>query len=140
MPKVPDLARVAAKWQSNASSAGPAYAEGVQNPKEDWQRATTAAAENYKQGVTKAAAEGRFQKGVSKVSTDQQIQASVQKGSARYPQGIALAGPDFAQAIEPVLQVTATTQLQPRKPKGDVANIQRVAQLAAAQHAAKLRR
>lgn len=140
MPKVPDLSRVAAKWSQNAGAASPSYADGVQNPKEDWQRQTVAAAENYKLATSKAIQEGRFVKGVQRVSTDQQIQASVQKGTARYGQGIALAGPDFATGIEPVLQVIATTQLPPKKPKGDPSNIQRVAALAAAQHAAKLRR
>lgn len=140
MPKVPDIARVAAKWTANAGAASPAYADGVQNPKEDWQRQTIAAAENYKVAVTKAAADNRFAKGVQRVSTDQQIQASVQKGTARYGQGIALAGPDFQAGMEPVLQVIATTVLPPKKPKGDPSNIQRVGALAAAQHAAKLRR
>jgi hypothetical protein len=140
MPKVPDLARVAAKWQTNAGNASPAYADGVQNPKEDWQRSTLAAAENYKAATSKSIAEGRFQKGVQRTSTESQIQASVQKGTARFSQGVTLGGPDFAAGIEPVLQVIATTQLPPRKPKGDPSNIQRVGALAAAQHAAKLRR
>lgn len=140
MPKVPDLSRVAAKWSQNAGAAGPSYAEGVQNPKEDWQRATTAAAENYKQAVVKAANDGRFAKGVARVSTDSQIQASVQKGTARYGQGVALAGPDFQDAMGPVLQVIANTQLPPKKPKGDPSNIARVGALAAAQYAAKQRR
>lgn len=140
MPKVPDLARVAAKWSTNAGNATQSYVEGVQNPKEDWKTATIAAADNYKQSVIKAANDGRFQKGVNRSSTDKQIQASVQKGTDRFSAGVALAGPDFQTGIEPVLQVIATTQLPPKKPKGDASNIQRVAALAAAQHAAKLRR
>ena len=140
MPKVPDLSRVVAKWTQNAGAAGPSYAEGVQNPKESWQQKTIGAADNWKQGVTKAAADGRFTKGVQRVSDDAQIQASVQKGTQRYGQGVALAGPDFASGMGPVLQVTAATTLPARKPKGDPANIQRVAALAAAQNAAKLRR
>lgn len=140
MAKTIDAARVVAKWTANAGAASPAYAEGVNNPSEDWQRATLAASENWKMGVTKAAADGRFNKGVQRVSTEQQIQSSVQKGTARYSQGIALAGPDYAKGIEPVLAVINSTVLPARKPKGDPANIQRVAALAAAQHAAKLRR
>lgn len=140
MPKVPDVSRVAGKWSTNAGNATQSYVEGVQNPKEDWKQATLAAADNYKQSVIKAANDGRFTKGVNRTSTDEQIQASVQKGTDRFSAGVALAGPDFAEAIAPVLQVIATTQLPPKKPKGDVANIQRVAALAAAQHAARLRR
>lgn len=140
MPRVPDIGRVAAKWAQNAGNAQGAYSDGVQNPKEDWQRATIAAAENYKAGTQKAITENRFTKGVQRVSTDEQIQASVQKGTARYGQGIALAGPAFAEGMEPVLQVIASTVLPPKKPKGDPSNIQRVGALAAAQHAAKLRR
>lgn len=140
MPKVPDIARVAAKWSQNAGNATGSYTEGVQNPKEDWQRATLAGAENYKAATQKSIAEGRFAKGVQRTSTDKQIQNSVQKGSERFSQGIALAGPDFQAGMEPVLQVIAATNLPPKKPKGDPSNIQRVAALAAAQHAAKLRR
>ena len=140
MPKVPDLNRVAAKWSQNAGNATQSYTDGVQNPKEDWKQATIAAADNYKVAVTKAANDGRFAKGVNRTSTEKQIQASVQKGTERFAQGVALAGPDFAEGIKPVLDVIATTQLPPKKPKGDPANIQRVAALAAAQHAAKLRR
>lgn len=140
MPKVPDLSRVAAKWANNTGNATGSYADGVQNPKEDWQRSTLAAADNYKVAVTKAANDGRFSKGVQRTTTDKQIQASVQKGSERFAQGVALAGPDFAEGMAPVLQIIAATNLPPKKPKGDPSNIQRVAALAAAQHAAKLRR
>lgn len=140
MPKVPDISRVAAKWQQNAGNATGSYTDGVQNPKEDWKQATLAGAENYKLAVTKAANDGRFQKGVQRTSTDKQIQASVQKGSERFGQGVALAGPDFQEGMAPVLAVIAGTQLPPKKPKGDPSNIQRVAALAAAQHQAKLRR
>lgn len=140
MPKVPDISRVVSKWTTNAGNAGPSYVEGVQNPREDWQQATLKAADNYKQGVTKAAADGRFAKGVQRVSTDSQIQASVQKGQTRYSSGIALASNDFASGIKPVLDVIASTALPAKGPKGDAKNIQRVAVLAAAQNAAKLRR
>lgn len=140
MPKVPDISRVAAKWAQNAGQATGSYTDGVQNPKEDWKQATLAGAENYKMAVTKAAADGRFAKGVQRSSTDKQIQASVQKGAERFSQGVALSGPDFAEGMAPVLAVIAGTQLPPKKPKGDPSNIQRVAALAQAQHAAKLRR
>jgi hypothetical protein len=140
MPKVPDISRVAAKWSTNSGNATPSYVEGVQNPKEDWKTATLAGAENYKIAVTKAANDGRFAKGVNRTTSDKQIQASVQKGQERFGQGIALAGPDYAEGMAPVLAVTAATQLPPKKPKGDPSNINRVAVLAAAQHAAKQRR
>lgn len=140
MPRVPDIGRVAEKWSRNAGQATPSYIDGVQNPKEDWKTATLAGAENYKVATTKAITENRFTKGVNRSSTEKQQQNSIQKGSQRYGEGIALAGPDYAEGMAPVLAVIANTALPPKKPKGDVANIQRVAALAAAQHAAKLRR
>lgn len=140
MPKVPDIGRVAEKWNRNAGAATPSYIDGVQNPRADWKTATTAGAANYAAATTKAIQEKRFEKGVSRSSTDKQIQNSVQKGSQRYGEGIALAGPDYAEGMAPVLAVIEATALPPKKPKGDAANIQRVAVLAAAQHAAKLRR
>jgi hypothetical protein len=138
MPRVPDIGRVAAKWNQRAGNATNDYVDGVQNPKADWAQATAGAAENYKTGVTKAANEGRFARGVTKAGTQKQQQASIQKGAGRYAEGIAIAQPDYSAAMEPVLQTIAATSLPPRKPKGDPANINRVAAIDAALHQMKI--
>jgi len=136
--KVKDVSRVSAKWADRAGSATGQYAEGVQNPSADWETATIAAQENYKQAVTKAANEGRFGKGVRQAGTAKQQNAALSKGVGRYSQGVAVAQPEYAAAIEPYLTVIANTNLPPRKPKGDPSNIARVAAIATALHAAKM--
>lgn len=140
MPAVKDISRVAAKWAQNAGSASGSYAEGVQNPKTDWATATAAAQENYKIAVTKAANEGRFARGVSRAGTAKQQGNALQKGVQRYSQGVAVAQPDYSAGVEPYLNVIRNVTLPPRKPKGDPANIQRVAAIATALNAAKVGR
>lgn len=137
MPKVPDIGRVAQKWAERAGNAQGAYVDGVQNPKQDWAQATAAAAESYKQGVTKAANEGRFARGVTKTGTQKQIQASMQKGSQRFTEGVAIAQPDYTAAMQPVLNTIGAVQLPPRGPKGDPKNLERVRAIDAALHQAK---
>lgn len=137
MAKVPDIGRVASKWAERAGNAQGAYIDGVQNPKEDWAQATSRAAETYKTAVTKAANEGRFQRGVVKAGTQKQMQASMQKGSQRFTEGVAIAQPEYTNAMGPVLQTIAAVQLPPRGPKGDPKNLDRVKAIDAALHQAK---
>ena len=49
-----DTATIAAKFASRAQAAGPEYASGVKAPRTDWAQATSAAGDNYEQGVTQA--------------------------------------------------------------------------------------
>lgn len=138
MPKVKDVGRSAQKWAENAGSASGSYADGIQNPKNDWAQATAGSQENYKVAVTKAANEGRFARGVQKAGTGKWQQGAMQKGTTRYSSGVAIAQPDYAAGVEPYLRVIENVVLPPRKPKGDPSNIQRVAAIATALNHAKL--
>lgn len=128
--KTKDISRVADKWQTNAGQATDSYASGVQNPRTDWAQAAQAAAGNYKAGVTAAANKGSFAKGVARAGSAKQQQNALAKGVPRYSSGVAVAGPEYRAAMEPVLQVIASTTLPPKGPKGDPSNIQRVAAIA----------
>lgn len=132
--------QAAAKWSERAGAAASDYAEGVQNPKEDWKTATVAAAESYKQGVQKSITEGRFAKGVNRAGSQKQINNSISKGVARFSQGVSIAQNDYEENVAPFLEVIERTQLPPRGPKGDPNNINRVSKIAAALHQAKLAR
>lgn len=136
MIKVKDVARSSQKWAQNTGQAGSSYADGVQNPRADWATATQSAQDNYKQAVTKAANEGRFARGVAKAGTAKQQQNALTKGVARFSQGVAVAQPEYASAMEPVLNTIAAVNLPPKKPKGDPSNIQRVTAVATALHTA----
>lgn len=140
MPRVRNAQQSAQKWAQNAGNASGSYADGVQNPRSDWQQATAASQENYKSAVTKAANEGRFARGVQKAGNQKWQQGAIGKGTQRFSQGVAVAQPDYAQGVEPYLTVIQNTALPPRKPKGDPANIQRVTAIAAALNAAKIGR
>ena len=129
--------RSAAKWSENTAGSTNAYADGVQNPKNDWATQTAAAEDNYKAGVTKAAAAGSFGKGVKRVGTAKQQQNSLSKGVPRFSQGVAVAQPNYAEGIAPFIDVLERTLLPPRGPKGDPKNINRVTAIATALHAAK---
>jgi hypothetical protein len=135
--KVKSPSQSAAKWSDRAGTATPDYAAGVQNPKEDWKTATVAAAESYKQGVQKAITDGSFTKGVNRAGSEKQINNSLSKGVARFSAGVAIAQNDYENGVAPFLDVIERTSLPPRKAKGDPSNIQRVAKLAEALHAAK---
>lgn len=137
MPRVKTPAESAAKWSERAGSATGDYAAGVQNPKESWKAATVAANDAYKAGITKSIQNNSFTKGVNRVGDDKQIGNSLSKGVARYSSGVAIAQNDYQDNVAPYLDVIERTVLPARKAKGDPANIQRVAKLAEALHAAK---
>ena len=59
-------------------------------------------------------------------------------GATRYSQGVSEGQGQYAARVSPFYQVIAATTLPPRKPRGDAANLQRVAVLADALHKARL--
>lgn len=138
MPKTKTADDSASKWSQRASGAQGDYASGVQNPKEDWETATKKAEGSWKTAVTAAANAGRFGKGVTKAGNAKQVNNSLSKGVGRYAQGVAGAQGDYAAGVAPFLDIIQRTNLPPRGPKGDPANINRVAAIATALHAGKL--
>lgn len=135
--RVKSPADSARKWLERASTATGDYADGVQNPKEDWKTATVAANESYKQGINKAIQNNSFTKGVNRAGSEKQIQNSLSKGVARFSSGVAIAQGDYETNVAPFLDVIERTALPPRKAKGDPSNIARVSKIAEALHAAK---
>ena len=138
MPKTKSADQAASKWRERAANASGDYADGVQNPRRDWESATKAAEPAYKAGVTAAANAGRFGKGVTKAGNQKQVNNSLSKGVQRFAQGVAGATTDYAEGVAPFLAVIERTNLPPRGPKGDPANIRRVEAIATALHQAKL--
>ena len=134
MVKTKTLEATAEKWQRKVSQAGPDYQAGVNDPKADWATETKAAEPRYKEGVIKAANEGRFGKGVSKAGTDKWKKGATTKGVERWPQGVAQAGPEYSAGMGTVLSAIQGASLPPRYPAGDERNIQRVAAMNKAVH------
>lgn len=128
MPKVRTGA--AGKWSRRASAATEDFVAGVNDPRRDWQTATVAAEQSYKTGVQAAAQRGAFGAGVKAAGSEKWKRKTVSKGAARFSQGVTDAQGDYATAVAPYLQTIEQTALPPRGPKGDPANIQRVAVIA----------
>ena len=132
MAQVKDLAQVAAKFAGVTPQRSAEYEQGSLNPRRDWAQATAAAEESYKQGVSAAAAQGRFGKGVRKAGTAKQQAGVKNKGAARFGAGVALAGPAYQEGFAPYHQAIASTALPPRFARRDPRNLQRVAAIATA--------
>jgi hypothetical protein len=130
MPKV--RGNAAAKWARRAASAGQEYTEGVQNPRRSWQQATTEAEKAHTAGVQTAIQNRSFAKGVAKAGDAKWSQKTLAKGPQRFAQGVQEGEGDYQSAVAPYLQIIENTQLPPRGPKGDPANIERVRVMAAA--------
>jgi len=140
MPAIKALDRISAKWSRVTQAATASYTEGVENPANDWATNAAAAEKNYNTGVQAAVSQGRFGKGVRRSGTAKWKSAALDKGAARFAQGVALAQVAYESGFAPYRTVIANLTLTPRGPKGDPANINRVAQVANALRAEKLRR
>ena len=138
MPEVKSLDRISNKWSNASAAATGEYEFGVQNPKVDWAQATAEAENNYKQGVIKAANEGRFGKGVRKAGTSKWQENTLSKGVGRWADGISKSKSNYERGFAPFRETIINTKLSPRGPKGDPNNIKRVAEMASALHKKKL--
>jgi hypothetical protein len=138
MPNIRPMATIGEKWLNRAGSAGPQYAAGVKQPKQDWATNAAAAQPNWNAGVQMAATAGSFGKGVQAAGTGKWQQKASTLGAQRYPQGVADAGPAYQKGFSPYAQVISQTTLPPRASKGNPANLQRVNVMATALHQAKV--
>lgn len=135
---VKNAADAAAKFVARAQAAGPAYQSGVQGAGDTWQSHAMAGEASYGAGVTAAIGAKRFSKGIQKAGATKYVSRASGVGAARYPQGVAAAGPAWQSGTQPYLDTLAGLTLPPRAPRGDPGNIQRVAAVAAALRAKKL--
>ena len=137
MPKIKDLSRIANKWTTVTPQRQDSYVEGVLNPREDWKNATLASSARHTAAVQKSLTEKSFDKGVARAGTEKWKKNTVEKGPGRWAEGVSLSMDNYAKGFAPYAAVIASTNLPPRGPKGDPANIQRVAVMAKALSDAK---
>jgi hypothetical protein len=140
MPPVKSLDRISEKWARQSSTAQPEYTAGIQNPRKDWAQATAQAESSYEKGVQTGIQEKRFSKGVKNAGTAKWQENALAKGSTRWAEGISLSKSAYVDGFSPYRTIIENLQLPVRGPKGDPANIQRVAAIATALHAEKKRR
>jgi hypothetical protein len=132
------LATVVTKYVQRASAAGQAYTDGVNNPRQDYVQATVASANSWSAGVQQAITDGRFVRGVQTSGAAKWQTRASTVGAQRYPGGITAGQQSYSNGIQPYLQLLSTLNLPPRAPKGDPANLQRVAAVTSAERALSL--
>lgn len=133
-----DISTITAKWSNRAQAAAPDYTAGVTSTTKDWAANTSASSDSWQQGVSQAAANGRFGKGVVAAGTEKWRSAAKTKGAQRFASGVASGAAAYGAGFAPFFDVIKNTQLPPRSPRGSPNNIQRVTALAAALHNKKI--
>ena len=138
MPAIKSSQEIAAKWSRVTQGRSQDFQNGVKSPRRSWVQSTVAAEDSYKAGVTAAANEGRFGKGATAAGDKKWQDKSVNIGVARWAPGVTAATKDFESGFAPFADVISKTTLNPRYPKGDPRNYQRVQQIGDALHAARI--
>jgi len=139
MAKIRALAKIVAKYQRVTPGKGKEYEEGIKDPKKVWADEAKAAGDAWAGGVTDAVARGAFAKGVDKCGQAGYIDPAIKKGVGRYRGGVEYGIPKYNKKFAPFRDVIEATALPPRGPKGDPRNIDRVATIATALHAEKIK-
>jgi hypothetical protein len=138
MANIKSADRITKKWAERASVSGPAYEDGINNPRADWAANARAAEGNYEKGVQAAISRKGYGKGIARAGTAAWQNGARTKGVSRWSAGISLAQDKYTKGFEPYRAVIASLNLPVRGAKGDPANINRVAAVAKALHDKKL--
>jgi len=140
MAAIKSISDIAKKFIDVTPGRSAQYADGVRNPKKDWQQATEAAEANFEAGVQKAVANKSFGKGVKEAGTAKYQKGVAEKGISRWPVGVSLAQDAFAKGFGPFRDVIERTTLPQRFARRDPRNLLRVAAIAKALGDAKERK
>jgi hypothetical protein len=139
MLTVKDLSKSSAKWSERASGAATEFAENAAAAQDLWGRATQAAEANYRAGISQANIGTRFARGVARALAKGKFANKITSvGGSRYSAGVQGAQADWADGFGPYHSALQALALPARRPRGDAANIQRVAAVASTLHAKRL--
>ena len=136
--EIKPLNKIAEKWGKNSSMAGDSYRDGVNNPRRSWADSAADADDARKQGLADADARDAFVKGVKAAGDVKWKKNATVLGPARFRQGVQNATPEFSAGFSKYHGVLGGLTIPPRGPKGSPENINRVAAIADALHAAKV--
>lgn len=125
MPAIRSTQDIANKWKTVTPGRSSEYEAGIINPLGDWVKATLAAKDAQKAGITQALAQGRFEKGVAKAGNATWQERTKLLGVRRWGEGVSVSGDRYANGFDPYQKVIATTVLPPRGPNGDPRNNER---------------
>jgi len=132
-----DPRKVGEKWARVTPQRVEDYQAGIADPAKDWASETFAAEARYKEGIAKAATEGRFGKGVRKAGTTKWQTNALEKGPRRFQEGVAVGEGAYIEGFAPYADVINAVKPSPRYARGDPRNIQRVTDYALALHKRK---
>jgi len=138
MAKIRSIQAIAEKWATVTPQRSTDYEEGVRNPKKIWEEEAKKAEKNYKEAVTKAAAEGRYGMGIEKAGQEKWQKRTLAKGPTRFAEGVMIARTDYEKGFAPYRDAIEALELPPRGPKGDPKNIERVSIIARTLHNVKI--
>lgn len=138
--KLKPVDQIAAKFTQRAAGSGQAYTDGVNSPRRPQNQAAKDAVTSWIAGTSQALANNgaRWTKGLDAAGEAKWQQAAANKGAQRYTVGVQDAGAAYAKGFQPFAQALSTLTLGPRGPKGDNANLQRVAQVVQTLRAVKV--
>lgn len=138
MTAIKSAAQIAQKWARVTPQRTADYEQGVRSPRKSWAEATGNAVQAYEQGIQESISKGRFAAGVAAAGDEKWKKKTIEKGVRRWGPGVQVAQSDFEAGFAPYRQVIEGVELPPRYPKGDPRNLERVAAITSALHAAKV--
>ena len=136
--RVKDTNTLAKKFVQRAGAASGDYKAGVEATGQDWEQGARNGAQNFKDAVIEAANAGRFEKGIAKAGAAKFVARASTLGAQRYPTGVSASEGEWAKNSQPFLEIIRSTDLPPRRPKGDPGNMARSQAIAQRLRAAKL--
>ncbi|HDZ21441.1 hypothetical protein LCGC14_1159730 [marine sediment metagenome] len=139
MAEIRSASEIAAKWATVTPQRTADYESGVRQPRKDWARATAAAADAWKTGVTEAIAGGRFVKGVNRAGTAVWQAGAIEKGIPRWGQGVQVAQSKYETAFAPYRDAIEGVTLPARFARRDPRNLDRVKAIVDAMNKTKAR-
>lgn len=116
--RIKDTASIAKKFVSRAGVAGKDYEEGVKTAGADWEAGARAGAQNYRQAVTEAAADGRFEKGIAAAGAAKFVAKAATLGATRYGPGVQASEQEYSKGVQPYLDSLKGLELPARRPRG----------------------
>jgi hypothetical protein len=136
--KIKSLDAVTKKWTEVTPGRSEYYKEGTSGKGGAWEAGAKAGEGNWKTGVAAASAAGLFGKGVARAGGATYEKGVLEKGVARWPQGVGVAGPEYSKGFGPYHSVLGGLTLPPKGPKGSPANYARVQAIGTALRAKKM--
>lgn len=116
--RIKDTATLAKKFVMRAGAAGPDYKSGVEASGADWEKGAREGAQNYRDAVTQAAADGRFEKGIAAAGAAKFMNRATTLGAQRYAPGVQASENEWARGVQPSLDALKSLDLPAKRPRG----------------------